>query len=179
MNLMMGHFCRLTIILVSLLSALAVPVKKFGQSVNPLTPVVDPTDSDDIVYLNQNGQWITRDVEVTLLEKLARMVASKFILDATIQFKLGRRATNLNRMAASDVNSDATIRACIAGSVIDTRTNPIFPIDQPPNSIQPGVTINQFGQFVTPSGQIVTLIENGQYLKQDSQVLDQNGNPIV
>ncbi|PLW57773.1 hypothetical protein PCANC_01308 [Puccinia coronata f. sp. avenae] len=93
MNLMMGHFCWLTIILVSLLSALAVPVKKSGQSVNPLTPVVDPTDSNDIVYLNQNGQWITRD-----------------------------------------------------GEVIDTRTNPIVPIDQPPNSIQPGVTINQFGQ---------------------------------
>jgi hypothetical protein len=82
-------------------------------------------------------------------------------------------------MAASDVNSDATIRASIAGSVIDTRTNPIVPIDQPPNSIQPGVTINQFGQFVTPSGQIVTLIENGQYLTQDGQVLGQNGNPIV
>ncbi|PLW21451.1 hypothetical protein PCASD_17283 [Puccinia coronata f. sp. avenae] len=122
----MGHFCWLTIILVSLLSALAVPVKKSGQSVNPLTPVVDPTDSNDIVYLNQNGQWITRD-----------------------------------------------------GEVIDTRTNPIVPIDQPPNSIQPGVTINQFGQFVTPSGQIVTLIENDQYLTQDGQVLGQNGNPIV
>ncbi|PLW28893.1 hypothetical protein PCASD_15787 [Puccinia coronata f. sp. avenae] len=51
-----------------------------------------------------------------LPEKLARMVASEFILDATIRFKLGRRATNLNWMAASDVNSDATIRASIAGS---------------------------------------------------------------
>ncbi|PLW52203.1 hypothetical protein PCASD_00160 [Puccinia coronata f. sp. avenae] len=45
------------------------------------------------------------------------MAASEFISDATIRFKLGRRATDLNRMAASDVNSDATIRASIAGSV--------------------------------------------------------------
>ncbi|PLW40212.1 hypothetical protein PCANC_17961 [Puccinia coronata f. sp. avenae] len=45
------------------------------------------------------------------------MVASKFISDATIQFKLGRRATDLNWMAASNVNSDATIQASIAGSV--------------------------------------------------------------
>jgi hypothetical protein len=30
---------------------------------------------------------------LALPEKLARMVASKFILDATIRFKLGRRAT--------------------------------------------------------------------------------------
>ncbi|PLW22854.1 hypothetical protein PCANC_28685, partial [Puccinia coronata f. sp. avenae] len=85
---------------------------------------------------------------VTLPEKLARIVASEFISDVAIRFKLRQGATKLivdrvklcglgvlppdldrssihsvarrpilNRMAASDVNSGATIQASIAGSV--------------------------------------------------------------
>ncbi|PLW58482.1 hypothetical protein PCANC_00085 [Puccinia coronata f. sp. avenae] len=50
-------------------------------------------------------------------EKLAWMATSKLILDAAIRFKLGRCATNLNRMAVSAINSDAAIQASFAGSV--------------------------------------------------------------
>ncbi|PLW16576.1 hypothetical protein PCANC_15015 [Puccinia coronata f. sp. avenae] len=45
------------------------------------------------------------------------MAASKLIADTAIRFKLGRRATDLNRMATSNVNSDAAIRASFAGCV--------------------------------------------------------------
>ncbi|PLW04813.1 hypothetical protein PCASD_25358 [Puccinia coronata f. sp. avenae] len=55
------------------------------------------------------------------------MAASELIADTAIRFKLGRRATtihsvarrpSMNRMAASDVNSDAAIRASFAGQEI-------------------------------------------------------------
>ncbi|PLW53133.1 hypothetical protein PCANC_11336 [Puccinia coronata f. sp. avenae] len=69
----------------------------------------------------------------SLPEKLDRMAASKFISDAAIQFKLGRLATefelvrdslggvrlSLNWMAASNINSDAAIRARFSGSAGD------------------------------------------------------------
>ncbi|PLW46320.1 hypothetical protein PCANC_11197 [Puccinia coronata f. sp. avenae] len=45
------------------------------------------------------------------------MAASELIADTAIQFKLRRRATDLNQMAASNVNSDAAIRASFAGCV--------------------------------------------------------------
>ncbi|PLW33917.1 hypothetical protein PCASD_17262 [Puccinia coronata f. sp. avenae] len=49
------------------------------------------------------------------------MAASEFLLDAAIRFKLGNSLggarPSLNRMAASDKNSDAAIRANFSGSV--------------------------------------------------------------
>ncbi|PLW24699.1 hypothetical protein PCASD_07557 [Puccinia coronata f. sp. avenae] len=57
----------------------------------------------------------------SLPAKLARIAASELIADTAIRFKLGRRATDINRMAASDVNSDAAIRASFAGRDCSSR----------------------------------------------------------
>ncbi|PLW05176.1 hypothetical protein PCASD_10587 [Puccinia coronata f. sp. avenae] len=67
------------------------------------------------------------------------MVASEFISDAAIRFKLGRAPPmsnslggarpSLNRMAASNINLDAAIRSNFSGSVDRCSTRPVRPVN--------------------------------------------------